>query len=83
LSAIHDKAEASPVGPDGAAKHIYQISSAKAHAEYDSLSQYGTVEDLAQAMEKFIPDVRMLAKLPDRAAIEYACRLMMYLGKNV
>ena len=59
------------------------MSSARAHAEYDELNQYGTVENLAPAMQKFVLDVRMLLKIPSRSGIEFARRLMIFLAKSV
>ena len=34
-------------------------------------------------MQKFIPDVKMLLKLPNKAGIDYTSKLMVFLAKNV
>jgi hypothetical protein len=75
--------EASPGGPRDAAKHMYETLIAKVQAKHERLKKSGIVGVLAQAMQEFMWDVRVLLKLPDRAGVDFACILMECIAKSV
>jgi hypothetical protein len=75
--------EASPGGPHDAAKHTYETLIAKVQARYKQLKQSSIVGFLAHPIPKFLRDVRVLLKLPDRAGVDFAGKLMEFIAKSV
>jgi hypothetical protein len=75
--------EASPGGPQDAAKHIYETLIAKVHAKHKRLKKSCIVAVLAQAMQELMWDGRVLLNLPDRAGVDFACMLMESIAKSV